>query len=169
MKVLATFDGSDFSESIMQQLTTIAGLAPSEFTFLAVAHEPHGRLSHLSGVHPEGTGEVMGSQPVTVGVPDPQWAENRGQAIERKRASLEDYLSTLAAKLPNGSKVEVQSVIADHPEKAIIEAARERGVDVIVMATHSRGPLARALFGSVTEQVVRSGVAPVLVVHPREQ
>jgi nucleotide-binding universal stress UspA family protein len=63
----------------------------------------------------------------------------------------------------------VQSVIADHPEKAIIEAARERGVDVIVMATHSRGPLARALFGSVTEQVVRSGVAPVLVVHPREQ
>ncbi len=169
MKVLATFDGSDYSESIMQQLTTIAGLAPSEFIFLAVAHEPHGRLSQLSGVHPEGTGEVLGSQPVTVGVPDPRWAENKGQAIERRRASLEDYLSELGTRLPQASKVEVKAIIADHPERQIIEEARERGVDVIVMATHSRGPIARALFGSVTEQVVRSGVAPVLVVHPQEK
>jgi nucleotide-binding universal stress UspA family protein len=35
------------------------------------------------------------------------------------------------------------------------------------MATHSRGPLRQALFGSTTEAVVRSGVAPVLLVHPK--
>jgi nucleotide-binding universal stress UspA family protein len=168
MKVLATFDGSEFSETIMQQLRTIAGLAPCDFTFLAVAHEPHGRLSHLAGSHPEGTGQVLGSQPVTVGIPDPQWAENRGQAIERRRASLEDYLHQLSTEMPAGSNVEVVAEIGEHPDRVIVEAAREREVDVIVMATHSRGPLARALFGSVTEQVVRSGAAPVLVVHPKE-
>ena len=168
MKVLATFDGSEFSEIIMQQLTTIAGLAPCDFTFLAVAHEPHGRMAHITGSHPEGTGQVLGSQPVTVGVPDPEWAENKGQAIERRRAGLEDYLHQLATRLPEGSNVEVVAEISEHPDRAIVAAARERAVDLIVMATHSRGPLARALFGSVTEGVVRSGVAPVLVVHPKE-
>lgn len=168
MKVLATFDGSDFSETIMQQLTTIAGMAPCDFTFMAVAHEPHGRLSHLAGSHPEATGEVLGSQPVAVGLPDPQWAENKGQAIERRRASLEDYLHQLSTRLPPGSNVEVVAEISEHPDRIIVAAARERDVDLIVMATHSRGPVARALFGSVTEQVVRSGVAPVLVVHPKE-
>jgi nucleotide-binding universal stress UspA family protein len=36
------------------------------------------------------------------------------------------------------------------------------------MATHSRRGLG-ALFGSTTEQVVRSSVAPVLLVHPNDK
>lgn len=168
MKVLATFDGSAFSEAILPQLALIAGLPSAEFTLLSVAHEPHGRLAHLSGVHPDATGEVLGSQPVVVDLPDPQWAETKGQAFERRQATTEDYLAGLAARLPAGAKVELAPAVADDAAEAIVRAARERGIDVIVMATHSRGPLARALFGSVTEQVVRSGVAPVLLVHPSE-
>jgi nucleotide-binding universal stress UspA family protein len=49
----------------------------------------------------------------------------------------------------------------------IIERAREEQPDVIVMATHSRQGISHLLFGSTTEEVVRSGVAPVLVVHPK--
>ncbi|HYM16746.1 MAG TPA: universal stress protein [Dehalococcoidia bacterium] len=167
MKILATFDGSEFSESILPQLALMAGLPSAEFTLLSVAHSPHGRLAHRSGVHPDATGEVMGSQPVAVDLPDPQWAETKGQAIERRQATGEDYLAALAARLPAGVTVELASTVSDNAAAAIVQEARERGVDVIVMATHSRGPLARALFGSVTEEVVRSGVAPVLVVHPK--
>jgi nucleotide-binding universal stress UspA family protein len=36
------------------------------------------------------------------------------------------------------------------------------------MATHSRRGLRRALFGSTTEAVIKSGIAPVLVVHPKD-
>jgi len=166
MKILATFDGSKFSESVMAQLTLIAGLPAAEFTFLAVAHEPHGRRQKLQSTRPEAMAEMLGTTPVVVDVPAQQWAENKGQAIERRRAQLEDYLHDLAARLPSGTTIEVNAQVSDDPAQAIVDAARQRGVDVIVMATHSRGPLAQALFGSVTEQVVRSGVAPVLVVHP---
>ncbi len=33
------------------------------------------------------------------------------------------------------------------------------------MATHARGPVGQAVRGSVTQEVVRSGVAAVLVAH----
>ncbi len=44
-------------------------------------------------------------------------------------------------------------------------AAREGGVDLIVMGTHGRKGVARALLGSVTEKVVRTAPCPVLTVQ----
>jgi nucleotide-binding universal stress UspA family protein len=34
------------------------------------------------------------------------------------------------------------------------------------MATHGHGALVRAIFGATAEKVVRSGAAPVLLIHP---
>jgi len=47
----------------------------------------------------------------------------------------------------------------------IINAAKELGVDLIVMGTHGRRGVSRALLGSVTETVVRSAPCPVLTVR----
>jgi len=47
----------------------------------------------------------------------------------------------------------------------IIRLAKERGVDMIVLATHGRTGLAHVLMGSVTEKVVRKAPCPVLVVR----
>jgi nucleotide-binding universal stress UspA family protein len=44
--------------------------------------------------------------------------------------------------------------------------ARERGVDLIVIASHGRTGLGRILFGSTAESVVRHAHCPVLVVKP---
>jgi nucleotide-binding universal stress UspA family protein len=44
--------------------------------------------------------------------------------------------------------------------------ARERKVDLIVVGSHSRRGLRRALLGSVAEKIVRTATCPVLVVHP---
>jgi nucleotide-binding universal stress UspA family protein len=50
------------------------------------------------------------------------------------------------------------------PAKEIIDFARRGQFDLIVMATHGRSGLQRTLHGSVTAAVIRSGVAPVLVI-----
>jgi nucleotide-binding universal stress UspA family protein len=50
----------------------------------------------------------------------------------------------------------------------ITQTARELGVDLIVMGTHGRRGISRALLGSVTEAVVRSAPCPVLTVRLRE-
>ena len=49
------------------------------------------------------------------------------------------------------------------PAAAIVEAAREKDVDLILLATHGRRGMARALLGSVAEKVVRHADRPVLV------
>lgn len=49
--------------------------------------------------------------------------------------------------------------------RTILETADEVGAGMIVMGTHGRRGLPRALLGSVAEKVVRSATCPVLTVH----
>jgi nucleotide-binding universal stress UspA family protein len=56
------------------------------------------------------------------------------------------------------------------PFAEILAYAQEQAVDLIVMGTHGRGPVAHALLGSVTERVVRRAPCPVLTVrHPEHE
>ena len=48
----------------------------------------------------------------------------------------------------------------------INQTAKEIGIDLIVMGTHGRRGISRALLGSVTETVVRTAPCPVLTVRP---
>jgi glycine betaine transporter len=50
----------------------------------------------------------------------------------------------------------------------INQTARELGVDLIVMGTHGRRGISRALLGSVAETIVRSAPCAVLTVRLRE-
>ena len=50
----------------------------------------------------------------------------------------------------------------------IVEQARERRCDLIVMGTHGRRGLSRALIGSDAELVIRQGPVPVLLVRAAE-
>lgn len=54
---------------------------------------------------------------------------------------------------------------ATHAE--ICALAEELGVDLIVIATHGRGALGHAVWGSVAERVVRKAPCPVLTVRAR--
>ena len=49
--------------------------------------------------------------------------------------------------------------------ETIMQAAERLNVDAISLGSHGRGGLARALLGSVAEEVVRRSTRPVLVVR----
>jgi len=53
----------------------------------------------------------------------------------------------------------------DHPYEAIINAAQQRGCDLIVMASHGRSGIAAIVLGSVTTKVLTHTKIPVLVCH----
>jgi nucleotide-binding universal stress UspA family protein len=55
-------------------------------------------------------------------------------------------------------------VVAGMPSTEVVRIAEERGVGLIVMATHGRGFVSHALFGSTTERVLRRAPCPVLTV-----
>ena len=52
----------------------------------------------------------------------------------------------------------------DHPRE-VLSVAEEVVADLIVMGTHGRRGLSRALIGSTTESVVRTSPVPVMTVH----
>ena len=58
-----------------------------------------------------------------------------------------------------------QVVLSALPGEAIVEVARERRPDMVVVGTHGREGLARMLLGSVAEHVIRHCDAPVLTLR----
>jgi nucleotide-binding universal stress UspA family protein len=64
-----------------------------------------------------------------------------------------------------GMSAELLHVPDAHPASAIIETARSRGCDLIVMASHGRRGIRKLLLGSQTSEVLVDGSVPVLVVH----
>jgi len=66
--------------------------------------------------------------------------------------------------------IEMNVVLRDGvPWEEINHVAAEVKADLVIIGTHGRRGLARALLGSVAENVIRTSTLPVLVIHgPRE-
>ena len=166
MKILATFDGSRYSEVIVPQLEWMARLPDAQFTFLSIAHG-HRETARVRPLPQLAVAGVAGpgSTPVAISAVPLTLVEDRGQAIERTLAERGDYLQHIASRMPQGPQYNVKAIVADDVAAAIIRYAMEHEPDVIVMGTHGETGMVHRLFGDVAEEVVRSGVAPVLLVH----
>lgn len=77
-----------------------------------------------------------------------------------------NVLSTVvdAAKAA-GVPCETVQMINDQPYQAIVTTAKEKGCDLIVMASHGRSGIAAVVLGSVTTKVLTHSAIPVLVCH----
>jgi nucleotide-binding universal stress UspA family protein len=65
-----------------------------------------------------------------------------------------------------GRNVEMTPLLKQgDPREVILSIGKEVGANLVVMGTHGRRGIARALIGSVTESVVRTSEVPVLTVH----
>jgi nucleotide-binding universal stress UspA family protein len=77
-------------------------------------------------------------------------------------------LRDAAAALGTGPAVETVQ-LSGRPATAIAAHARDHGIDLIVVGTHGRTGVSRALLGSVAEAVVRHAPCPVLCVPRGER
>ncbi|MCB9740954.1 MAG: universal stress protein, partial [Deltaproteobacteria bacterium] len=75
----------------------------------------------------------------------------------------EEHLAKLCASLPG--RVEQRVVAAEDAAPAIVAAALQDAVDLVVVAAGSKGPLETLLLGSTTEAVLRLSPLPVLVLR----
>ncbi len=67
-------------------------------------------------------------------------------------------------------RAEAVTVTSNAPAAAIVEYAKDSGVNLIVIGTHGRGVVAHLLLGSVAERIVRIAPCPVLTVrHPERE
>ena len=103
-----------------------------------------------------GSGHASGWIPsqAEVDIFDAACKERASTVIEEARAIAEQI----------GISAELLHVPNAHPATAIIETAKSRGCDLIVMGSHVRRGLRKLFLGSQTSEVLADGSVPVLIV-----
>ena len=146
-KVVVPLDGSDFSESVLDLATGMANLYGSELHLLRVV-----------------------AYPIEIASPYlPHTVQMNQEVVEEAKASAQGYLGDIAARLRDrGMTVESHVVVDSQAGHAICNQCRDIRADLVVMATHGRGGLKRALLGSTADKVIRSAHIPILVQRPPE-
>jgi nucleotide-binding universal stress UspA family protein len=74
-------------------------------------------------------------------------------------------LATFAERAPR-EPLPKQFLPAGKPVEEIVRTAKDWGADLIVVGSHGRAGVQRALLGSVAEGVMRAAPCAVLVVRP---
>jgi nucleotide-binding universal stress UspA family protein len=82
-----------------------------------------------------------------------------------ERAAAERQLKDLAKILEKTGVETFQLVDQGDPVEEILKAVRFHEIDLVVMTTHGRSGLSRAVTGSVTEQILRKATVPLLVIR----
>ncbi len=83
---------------------------------------------------------------------------------------FERYIEEVAERVRGEDGFTVRAtVLKGSPAEAIQNHAAARGVDLVVMATHGRGPLSRFWLGSTADSLIRRSTIPILLMRPREE
>lgn len=121
-----------------------------------------GALATLTGARLELAHAVRGSGPYPGIAPNvfSLWDVDPAQAD-----AVRSRLLRLAAEGPlGGVPVAATHVVFGPPGRGVPEVAADRGAGLLVVGTHGRGDLARAVLGSVARTAVRRAPCPVLTV-----
>jgi nucleotide-binding universal stress UspA family protein len=105
--------------------------------------------------------------PVLPVIPDAYIAATTYDELLRgQRAGAKKQLDQLVANA-KAAGARATGILLDFgvPAERIVRLAKSRHVDVIVMGTHGRTGITRALLGSVASRVVAIAACPVMTVH----
>lgn len=136
--ILVPFDFSPYAEQALDDALALAQTLQARLTLLHVIDTTPLGLAEGTTLH----------------------ASSYWQELETRIAEgMAERLSRVQEARLQGDTVIAEGV----PFQTIIDTARDKNVDLIVMETHGRTGLTHVLLGSVAEKVVRLAPCPVLV------
>jgi nucleotide-binding universal stress UspA family protein len=145
--ILLSTDGSDVARQGVQHGIALAKALNAKVTIITVT-EP---LSvHFGGGH------------ASIWIPSQEALDSFEAASKERAGKVLDEVRAMAEQI--GISAELLHVTNAHPATAIIETAKSRGCDLIIMTSHGRRGLRKLLLGSQTSEVLVDGSVPVLVV-----
>lgn len=148
--ILITLDGSGLAETALEPGVEFARLLGGMVTLLQVDQDANLGALELSMM------EVA----------------EAGLSRHVQREKGDDYLISYLNRTAEKYRAEgltVETVVVEgSPARTILDFADAQNVDLIVMTTHGRSGLKRWVYGSVTEKVLRSTEAAVLIIRPEE-
>jgi nucleotide-binding universal stress UspA family protein len=125
----------------------------------------------LAGKHAVYLAKSLGAGVLALNVVDSDLAFHAGLRYADEVAQLEKSGIEATArikKLCDDAGVPSEEIMAKGtPAQTILEVARDRQADLIVMGTVGMSAVERALLGSVSDQVTRHATCPVLLVREK--
>ena len=97
------------------------------------------------------------------------YAESLSWPIDDMTKAAKQELDAVLAKAKTRLPTIDGLVTFSEPSQTILDVARDRRADLIVMGTHGRRGLSRVLLGSVAERIVRLSPVPVLTVSGKTE
>jgi nucleotide-binding universal stress UspA family protein len=158
-RILVPLDGSEFAETAIPIAAAISRGSGAAIELVS-AHDPVPSPAagpfEATGMTVSVHGEGLGAVPVT--------AAELGASLREHRTT---YLREAARRLRDAQEVDAEVTLLDgRADQAIRARVEETGADLVVMATHGRGPMERAWLGSVADRLVRDLRVPLLLVRP---
>ncbi len=142
--IMVPLDGSPFGEQALPLALSLARRAGASLEVVRVHEVP----------------APLFSQPIP-------GMENVLDAGARKHEGL--YVDETVKRLTSQAKVSVTGSVVDGVVvEALLNYATAKGIDLVVMTTHGRGPVGRFWLGSVADEMIRRLRVPVLLVRPQE-
>ena len=141
-KILVPLDGSELAEKALPEAEMLAKLCNSEIIlFEVVPFMP-----------------IYGSpELVTPLIVD-----------EKQKESVEKYVANLAEELrKKGNRVSTVVKTGQHVAMEIIDSAKEKGADLIVMSTSGRSGITRWVLGSIALKVLTRAETPILLIRAK--
>ena len=94
-----------------------------------------------------------------------------GELVEQLQAdsirAANEKLQKEVASIAEAKKLEIVfDVESGVPSEVILREQQEKGIDLVVIASHGKTGLLKQLMGSVADKVVKGAKCPVLVVKP---
>ena len=99
---------------------------------------------------------------LTVGYASDLFPVPMAEVFEEVSGYAKGELAKLAAEAREKGVSVREVVVQGKPSAEIVRIAAEEKTDIIVLGTHGKGMLDKALFGSTTERVIRKAPCPVL-------
>ena len=110
---------------------------------------------------------VTVTQPLHSALPRSLIPKNLAGVIHGETVKAADEKLAVVERLAREAGVQVETVRLsnDHPWEAIVQAAKDKRCDLIVMASHGRRGVSAVVLGSETQKVLTHSSIPVLVVR----
>jgi nucleotide-binding universal stress UspA family protein len=139
-RILVPLDGSSLAELALQPARELAEALPAGLVLVQVLR--------------------WASPTLAFGIPEIDTVQ-----VDRDlEAAARDYLQRASERLSTRRQVS-RRVLHGAAADMLLELIEAEHIDLVVMASHTRGGLARAVLGSVADRLIQ-GEAPVLLVRP---
>ena len=146
-KILIATDGSDFAKAAVEQGIKLAKLVGASITIITITE----LWSALEMAQKTKGGAIN---------PIEDYEKTASEAARKILAAAEQQA------ISHGLICETVHIKDMHPAEGIIETAKSKGSDLIVMASHGRRGIQKILLGSIASEVLTRTTLPVLVVKP---